>query len=296
MLKPWIRDYSSMRCMMYETDTVISGSWALAFILGSADPTEWQAKDVDLFVPMGKPCEELLTYLTTREGYTQIEPKGNQQMGMLGWVPGTMEESEEAYEFFKRGVKKVYKLTKLLNNGDVCTIDVIESRHSAAFAPIVSFDYTCVMNWIAHDSIVVLYPNFTTTKIGINQRCNSVADRDELRSRKYEERRFVHCPQTIDLPGAPACKEACMLLIRDTLDSGIMVLSLADAGGDAIYSRMPRASWSLGSNSGQSECRYPGCPQGKTESSLKQRHVNYKSALRSLLRDCVWQESWLLPV
>ncbi|KAG9019971.1 hypothetical protein FRB95_005309, partial [Tulasnella sp. JGI-2019a] len=40
MLSPWIRDYTSMRHVMNETRSIISGSWALGFILGLADPVE----------------------------------------------------------------------------------------------------------------------------------------------------------------------------------------------------------------------------------------------------------------
>lgn len=196
----------------------------------------------------------------------------------------------------------MYKLTKLLNNGDERTIDIIESIGQTAFEPIVAFDYTCVMNWIAHDSIVILYPNFTLKKLGVDKSRKGDGERVRSRLKKYEERGFVHRRQTIDLPGAPACKEACLRLSRNTHDGDVMVVSLVEGGHAAMHSTMPRVSWGfdnmdnmdrfiLDSDDGTGctyECQDPRCPGTRRWQSTLRQQEDDNSLLQTLHRVSAW--------
>ncbi|KAG8987913.1 hypothetical protein FRB93_004359 [Tulasnella sp. JGI-2019a] len=288
MLSPWIRDYTSMRHVMNESRSIISGSWALGFILGLADPVEWFAKDVDLYVTKGMPCQQLVAYLVTREGYTvakQYKAWGRKKNPVLTEV-----------EMYDRGIENVYKLTKVHNNGSEYTIDVIESARNSVIDPIILFDSTYVMNWIAHDSIVCLYPTLTLNKLGIDQSHAREGPRFQARELKYQERGFIRARNVNDLPDSPSCREACLCLFRSTYDVGVMVVSLITGGGDASHHIMPEARWRLRNGEGYAGCQRMGCPHGERmdedsrASTLKKRNVNYKTHLRILLEDPLWRQ------
>nr|KAG8987912.1 hypothetical protein FRB93_004358 [Tulasnella sp. JGI-2019a]KAG9039459.1 hypothetical protein FRB95_010748 [Tulasnella sp. JGI-2019a] len=256
MLRPWV-DYARMRDVMEEIGAVISGSWALAFLLGLGDEVAWSAKDVDLYVPNGNSCERLVTYLSTIEGYTEVQhyllSGGLEQATLRQLDP---EEQSEAYTFNRRGIHNVYIVKKVLKDGTCRSIDIIESIGPSAVSPIVSFDYTCVMNWIAHDSIVCLYPKLTFKKLGIDQSIKGDGHRVQSRMLKYRQRGFVHARQTEMLPGSPVCGSACIALSRSTHDIGAMIVPLTDGDGDASYDSMPRVHWEL---RGKEGCHHPDC-------------------------------------
>lgn len=271
MLRPWMKDAVAFRKAMGETDTLISGSWALAFLMGLADPVRWEAKDLDLYVPRGDPCKKLVDHLSEHQGFTDVERYvlvGALQDVSLPSTPTVpappvegREDAQQGYSFNRRGILNVYKLTKTFDTGKTCTIDIIESVTDNAVSPIVSFDYTCLMNYITHDGIYCLYPKLTFDKLGMDQSYEGSGHRSTTRHEKYTERGFKHVRKTTDLPGRVPCGSACPHLVRRNHDAGTMIVPLTEE--PAMIKDSMRASWRLRGDPDELtvQCFNPHCPR-----------------------------------
>lgn len=172
MLRTWFQDPLLLRVVMRDTKAVIAGFWVLAFLLGLADDINWEAKDVDFYVPWGYACKNLVTHLTTNEGYVQTAKYPTATV--LNNEGIVVAFDTLSYDFGRRSMHAVYKLKKdVVVDGIVVgsrNIDIIEGQSmTSGVEPIMYFDRTYVMNWITHDSIVCLYPTLTFDKIGIDQ-------------------------------------------------------------------------------------------------------------------------------
>ncbi|KAG8994871.1 hypothetical protein FRB94_009620 [Tulasnella sp. JGI-2019a] len=285
MLKTWVKDPQLLRVIMRDTKAVISGSWVLAFLLGLADDIRWEVKDIDFYVPWGYACKALLGHLTNKEGYVVTDKYPTTPVADAdGFIPfNTL-----SYDFAKRSMRAVYKLHKEVLVGGVIvgvrSIDVIESKSmSNAVEPIMHFDKTYVMNWIAYDSIVCLYPTLTFDKIGVDQSYRT-GHKIEIRKAKYAERGFSTVRDTAEL--RMACGAACVSLTRDTHDVGTMVVPLVEGGGS--LDEMPQVRWKL-ARERILACANPRCP----------RALMGGFALRSQVRfswdDQGQLQSWISP-
>ncbi|KAG8994870.1 hypothetical protein FRB94_009619 [Tulasnella sp. JGI-2019a] len=241
MLKTWVKDPQLLRVIMRDTKAMISGSWVLSFLLGLADDVRWEAKDIDFYVPFGYTCKTLLNHLTKNEGYVLAAKYPITITGPEGFAPFNL----ISYDFAKRSTRAVYKLHKeVLLDGvavGVRSIDVIESTSvDNAVDPIMWFDRTYVMNWVAYDSIVCLYPTLTFDKIGVDQTYRT-DHKTEIRKAKYAERRFTTVRRVAEI--GMTCGAACVSLTRNTHDIGTMVVPLAEGGGS--LEEMPQVGWKL---------------------------------------------------
>ncbi|PVG03865.1 hypothetical protein CPB86DRAFT_748372 [Serendipita vermifera] len=104
----------------------------------------WGPGDLDIYTPHGK-ATLILEYLI-RDGYS-IVPK----------------EVEVKRRYMENG--HLSSMTKL-RKGE-CTIDILESLSSSSITPITVFHSTAVMNYITADSIVMLYPLLTFSRITV---------------------------------------------------------------------------------------------------------------------------------
>ncbi|KAG8864348.1 hypothetical protein FRB96_006170 [Tulasnella sp. 330] len=270
MLKAWFLDPPLLRVVMRDTKAVISGSWVLTFLLGLVDDVQWEAKDIDFYVPFGYACKALITHLTTKEGYVQtakypIAPVVGDEGQLVAF-------DTLSYDFGRRSMRAVYKLKKdvVMDSVVVGTrnIDIIESKSmNNGIEPIMHFDRTYVMNWITYDSIVCLYPTLTFDKIGVDQSYRK-GHKIEIRKAKYAERGFATVRDTAEL--RMACGAACLSLTRDTHDVGTMIVPLVEGGGS--LEEMPQIRWKLAMER-MLTCPNPKCTRGRYGEMMRSRRA-----------------------
>ncbi|KAG1894175.1 uncharacterized protein F5891DRAFT_985289 [Suillus fuscotomentosus] len=145
LFRSFVDDVDGLLSMMEDTGSVVSGSSALSLIRPEAE--ELRARDMDVYVTEAFE-EEVLKHLKEKEGYAGA-----------GDVVLKQEYNDSA-------MAKIFKLEK----GEK-KVDVIVTHWTAAVVPILQFHMTSVMNYITADSLVCLYPRWTTEKKGfINPR------------------------------------------------------------------------------------------------------------------------------
>jgi hypothetical protein len=154
-----------MRDAMRRIGAVISGSSVLWLVDSLKD--SWEAGDLDLYVPRNA-TQAMIDFLL-QQGYQLVpEPEGEPHGG----------------PYIDLG--HLASVTKLVK-GDI-KIDLLESLSQSSVLPVTFFHSTAVMNYITADSISILYPKLTFSRIAV--RCNP--DRRSVSSweRKYSRRLF----------------------------------------------------------------------------------------------------------
>ncbi|KAG2127796.1 hypothetical protein BD769DRAFT_1356915, partial [Suillus cothurnatus] len=122
--------------LLNKTGSVVSGSCVLSLVQAERGGTI--PKDMDVYITE-KYEAEVLNHFKEEEGY-----ECTQEMV-------TKPEYESSV---------VYKIHKLVKKNK--QVDVIITHWKCAIAPILQFHSTAVMNYITADSIVCLYPRWTT--------------------------------------------------------------------------------------------------------------------------------------
>lgn len=133
-------EWNALRAIMAATGAVISGSTALAVLLGG----EFVPQDLDIYVN-AKGFTAMLVFLMNH-GY-QV-------------VPQTHYEHKMSYADSK------YILT-LKHDGEGEKIDLIGTTEVHVLTTITQFHSTAVMNYIAFYGIVCLYPEWTMRRNGL---------------------------------------------------------------------------------------------------------------------------------
>ncbi|KAH6876921.1 hypothetical protein BKA70DRAFT_1025738, partial [Coprinopsis sp. MPI-PUGE-AT-0042] len=138
-----------------ETDSVISGSFALKAVLASS----FTPGDIDIYCPRGR-SEEVLLFLKDN-GY-EDETRGLRKFPSNSTI--SVEGDFDAhYDGLDTGIEQIYLL---VHQGMGKKINVITSFLSSALIPILLFHSTLLMNWISHDGITCLYPELTLRRRG----------------------------------------------------------------------------------------------------------------------------------
>ncbi|KAH7906347.1 hypothetical protein BJ138DRAFT_1016379 [Hygrophoropsis aurantiaca] len=133
------------------TSSVISGSFALQFIVPAADFIEWQSSDMDIYTT-GAGSGDLLA-LFIKEGYATVtHVKHN--------------------HYSNPAIHAVTTLSKGRRS-----IDVVISRLNYSTFPIFYFHSTIVMNFITADSIFSAYPMLTANYRGLRNPLSIMYDR-----------------------------------------------------------------------------------------------------------------------
>ncbi|PVG03866.1 hypothetical protein CPB86DRAFT_778963 [Serendipita vermifera] len=149
---------------MRETGSIISGSSVLWLVDGMN--RAWTPGDLDIYAPEGM-TRHMIQFLH-EDGYTTV----------LGG------QFNNPYLKFNH----LHSVTKL-KNGDA-SIDVMESSNSSAIHPLTAFHVTAVMNYLTADSITMLYPKLTFSRLAVR---HFATDRIGTTGwePKYEDRLFL---------------------------------------------------------------------------------------------------------
>ena len=152
--------WNALQAIMAATGAVISGSTALAVLLGG----EFVPQDLDIYVS-AKGFAAMMVFLTDH-GYQVVI-------------------SRPRYAHKKRytGSKNILTLKR---DGEEQKINLIETTEANVLTTITQFHSTSVMNYIAFYGIVCLYPEWTMRRNGLVTRTNvphEILD-------KYRRRRF----------------------------------------------------------------------------------------------------------
>ncbi|KAK7683376.1 hypothetical protein QCA50_013638 [Cerrena zonata] len=138
LLAKFTPDPAAFRKMMKDTNTIISGSTALYFLL--RQPSSWTPGDVDLIVSP--------TYFGTVVRFLTQLPEGR------------IESPNRAYDSYPNnnnvGFSKVLKVTTAHGR-----FDVIKSLEDSPFHPLAFYWGTHVMNAVTSDSFLCAYPSLT---------------------------------------------------------------------------------------------------------------------------------------
>ena len=135
IVKPFFDKPEPFMEMLRTCKTVISGSTALHYLLGTSTP--WSPTDLDLYTPHSH-MHQLIT-LMNNQGYHVVHQ-------------GRINNSLYMYSKISTVVS--------LSNGDR-DIDVIVCKMFASLPPVFQFHSTAVMNFISPDRIFCAYPALT---------------------------------------------------------------------------------------------------------------------------------------
>lgn len=238
------------------TSGIITGSWALAFILSSQD---WSIKDLDVLVPShpnapededkGQPNQPYivssLTHSRMKLNHTQIMKRFLTSTGY------TLKARFPIYEADEDDLPLIQYTTTYTNTTLGTQVDVIESHTQFAMDTLLRFHSTIVMNGISATHIIIMFPQWTRDM-------KSLAKRKKLPTlieMKYTQR-GVEFKFEDDLSTSP-CELACPSLVRGTRISGTTICAaIALTHLEALSSEFP--PWKTWKS--PVECTNPKCP------------------------------------
>ncbi|KAI9063180.1 hypothetical protein FKP32DRAFT_1553809, partial [Trametes sanguinea] len=134
-LSAYVAHPSALRAVLRLLHAVISGSFALAFLLRNNEP-KIIARDLDIYVPH-KYAKRLARYLTAGEGYSVVLSHHHRYDG-------------------NAAIASVQVLAK-----GAMRIEIIESTTSSALFPLPHFWATHVVNYLTADTFCIAYPSHT---------------------------------------------------------------------------------------------------------------------------------------
>ncbi|KAG2738970.1 hypothetical protein P692DRAFT_20841582 [Suillus brevipes Sb2] len=133
----FVHDVNAFISVLDRTGTIVSGSSALTLVQAEAGAIMMGDMDVyatEMFE------EEVMKYFKDKEGYLSIQ------------------DVVRKNQYDSSAISKIHKLMK----GDK-KIDLIITDWTSAIAPILQFHSTAVMNYITAQSVVCLYPRWTSS-------------------------------------------------------------------------------------------------------------------------------------
>ncbi|OBZ77071.1 hypothetical protein A0H81_03174 [Grifola frondosa] len=168
LLARFFDNVDAARTLMRNTNSVISGSSALAYVLPSN--INWQPHDLDLYVPNGE-FTHVVNSLVLSEHYTNVSPA-------------------HIIDHYTGPVERVVRLQK-----DNRNVDVIQSASDTALHPIAFFWLTAVTNYVSADHAYVGYPELTFAQRALLHphyinNFHTIAPRANSLIEKYQQRDF----------------------------------------------------------------------------------------------------------
>ena len=142
LLGRFTEDVDGLREMMRMTSSVVSGSAALWYLLGS--PQDWMPDDLDILVPESR-FLDVVTFLTKIDGA---------EFG------GVIEPVEWPYPSEACLARAIIKTPK-------GTLDVLQSARESSLYPIPFYWSTHLMNALTADALYCAYPGLTLTGQGV---------------------------------------------------------------------------------------------------------------------------------
>lgn len=225
-LKPWFNDPQDLLEALRITDAVISGSFVLRFILGTA---AWRPGNLNLNVCTGRSGSELKDFVTT-QGFVLDEAVDNPRFDadLSDVVTVTLYK-----KYVRHDNRTVY-------------LDITETPARRSFSPIFRSHLTCVMNFITDSCIYILYPALTLSMQAIIHPRENIGDMLNQRCViKYRERGFTIIPSVEDL--GSDCGNACPGLWRTVADIGCLACVLHEESSDGLAetNNMENMTWAL---------------------------------------------------
>lgn len=148
----------AFREMMRSTNTIISGSTALHYLL--RHPHSWYPSDVDLLVPAGQ-MDIVVNFICQLPGANVMWDVGDNED--VDDDDDDEEEEGNGYpQLFHIGFVRLVKVVTSMGH-----FDIMQSREPSAFNPIPYYWGTHVMNALTADQIYCAYPTFTFRQQGI---------------------------------------------------------------------------------------------------------------------------------
>ncbi|KAG9310597.1 hypothetical protein JVU11DRAFT_9160 [Chiua virens] len=144
MLRPFKfgDDFRMFRAFLRKTASVISGSFAFAFIFGDCE-TRWVPRDMDLYV-----CHtQLITVLDF--------------MFSQGFRVHATHRHDHDYS--NNAIDQIVRIS----NGTV-DLDVVSSRSDSSIAPLFQFHSSLVMNYLSADTVFSAYPSLIARNVGFS--------------------------------------------------------------------------------------------------------------------------------
>lgn len=226
--------------IMEGSGAVISGSFALRFILGAGD---WCPGDLDIYV-----CRDFAALLhgyLTRQGYV---------------MDAAFAPMFPPYNFAQSDVSLISKWIKHSDEegGPERCIDIIETRAVKPFPPIFRFFFTGTMNFITHNCIYMLYPALTLRKRALlhpRELYRSVDLENTPIVEKWRARGFkiIRGVEYLHKP----CGNACPMLWRSIADIGCAEYRFAGGTTLAVIEDLEYTTWSLTRDGDMPKARCP---------------------------------------
>jgi hypothetical protein len=172
----WDLPEISTRAKMKETETVLSGSAALATVM----PVNYQPGDLDFYSSLSGAIRFREFLLSAN--YVEVEAEsinsGLQESsaspaGMWRQVPMVRDENDECAYVVHAGMKRIFTF---FHKTQGYKINLIQSSAESALATIFLFHSTVVMNWVSHCAVSCAYPKLTLAYKGtyiLLRNCNT---------------------------------------------------------------------------------------------------------------------------
>lgn len=177
MFRPFLDAPETFLELLDDTGSVVSGSFALWFLLGGA--LDWEPQDLDIYCPVYG-ASRLADYLTTYQGYVE---ETNHDVNM-----------DDDYEMGRRNQLASINLTIHLTSPRGRRIDVVESMTPSALQPIPYTWTTILPNYVSARTLCIPYPYHALYNLGhfVPGPDGTAIPRSEIS--KYESRGYTLYP------------------------------------------------------------------------------------------------------
>ncbi|KAJ3555914.1 hypothetical protein NM688_g2317 [Phlebia brevispora] len=167
MLSPYLSDTTAFMEKLREWGSVITGSFALSYILGKTNIT---GSDMDIYVPYSN-FEQMKVYLKDVEGYSEDAMVTRQRAEI---ARALAEQQDDAVERVLQGTLDYVSVpldtgivkVATLNKGSY-KIDIIQNQSASALYAITRFWSTLQMNYISASGYCCAYPQTTFLLEGV---------------------------------------------------------------------------------------------------------------------------------
>ena len=155
VVRPFVRNPDHLFLLLKWTDSIISGSTALRFMIPSTQ-IAWVPHDLDIYVT--RQALPIIMSFLRKEGFSELRTDTSSAASNVSDTetdPDTNTTSESDYSNGTRSIALVVKMVK-----DHLTVDVIQSMNTPISA-VIRFHSTAVMNYITGQGFLSAYPTIT---------------------------------------------------------------------------------------------------------------------------------------